>query len=325
MFDGLKQSEYTGENRCLPCTVVNALVALVAAAVVGRRSRRAGAGVLVGSAVVIYLRGYLVPGTPTLTKRYLPEEALRLFGKEPVEPARTGLGAGLERDRSAEGDRRPASTPGDEGDGIAPGDAEVVEAAPSGGSGEAAPNGESSAVEAARDEADALDPEAVLLHAGALEECEDGEDLCLTGEFKRSWDEEMAAIADEEGERLAELVVSQFDLDVEDVEIEEFDDGRVLTDGDGRVGQWPSEAAMIADAAGAAVLRGRLSGWDDLDTREKGSLLNGLRLFLEECPTADGGIEFGQETVESCCSSYEVVAVTCEETGERVFEQPIRE
>jgi len=60
-------------------------------------------------------------------------------------------------------------------------------------------------------------------------------------------------------------------------------------------------------------------------TREKGSLLNGLRLFLEECPTGEGGIEFGQETVESCCSSYEVVAVTCGETGDRLFEEPIRE
>jgi len=305
MLDELKQPEYTGENRCLPCTGVNLLIAVVAAAVAGRRSRKAGAGVFVASVVLIYLRGYLVPGTPQLTKRYLPDDVLRVFGKEPARPAQSGLGAGLDGDGTSP---RQAG-----GDAVSNGDGT--------GAAGSATNGD--AVAAARDEADALDPELVLLRAGALEECEDGEDLCLTDQFKQSWDDAMADF-DGEGD-LAQRLVAQFDLDVDECEIEAFDDGRVLTDGDGRIGQWPSEAAMIADAAGAAVLRSRLSGWDDLSTREKGSLLNGLRLFLEECPTGDGGIEFGQETVESCCSSYEVVAVTCEETGDRLFEEPIRE
>jgi len=307
MIDELKQPEYTGENRCMPCTGVNLLIAVVAAAVAGRRSRKAGAGVFVASVVLIYLRGYLVPGTPTLTKRYLPDDVLRLFGKEPVGPAPSGLGAGLDSDEATPRDAGAAAV--SNGDGTS-----TAESATNGG-----------VVEAARDEAGALDPEIVLSNAGALEACEDGEDLCLTEEFKRSWDDAMADFDGEESTDLAERLVAQFDLDVEESEIEEFDDGRVLTDGDGRIGQWPSEAAMIADAAGAAVLRSRLPDWEALSTREKGSLLNGLRLFLEECPTAEGGIEFGQETVESCCSSYEVVAVTCEETGDRLFEEPIHE
>ena len=309
MLDGLKQEEYTGENRCLPCTAVNALVAVVAAAVAGRRSRRAGVGVLVASALAIYHRGYLIPGTPELTKRYLPDAVLRLFGKEPAGPTRSGLGAGPDRTGASQSDAGGERTRSD--DGVEAGDG--VERAANGGG-----------VDVARD-ADALDAETVLSNADALEDCEDGEDLCLTSGFKRSWDEEMATVREEDDDRLAESLVDQFDLDVEDCTVEEFDDGRVLKDGEGRIGQWPSEAAMIADAAGAAVLRERLVGWDDLGTREKGSLLNGLRLFLEECPTGDGGIEFGRETVESCCSSYEVVAVTCEETGDRLFEQPVRE
>ncbi|SFR89344.1 hypothetical protein SAMN05216559_0614 [Halomicrobium zhouii] len=314
MIDELKQPEYTGENRCLPCTGVNLLIAVVAAAVAGRRSRKAGAGVFVASVVLIYLRGYLVPGTPALTKRYLPDDVLRLFGKEPARPVQSGLGAGLDSDGPSSngvGDGRAddGHSATDDGDGTS-----TVESATNGG-----------VVEAARDEAGALDPEIVLSNAGALEACDDGEDLCLTEEFKQSWDDAMADFDGEESTDLAERLVAQFDLDVEDCEIEAFDDGRVLTDGDGRIGQWPSEAAMIADAAGAAVLRSRLSDWEALSTREKGSLLNGLRLFLEECPTGEGGIEFGQETVESCCSSYEVVAVTCEETGDRLFEEPIHE
>jgi hypothetical protein len=33
---------------------------------------------------VIYLRGYLIPRTPTLTKRYFPDRVLRWFDKEPT-------------------------------------------------------------------------------------------------------------------------------------------------------------------------------------------------------------------------------------------------
>jgi hypothetical protein len=46
----------------------------------------AGAVVLVASLSAIYLRGYLVPGTPELTKRHAPGRLLRLFGKAPELP-----------------------------------------------------------------------------------------------------------------------------------------------------------------------------------------------------------------------------------------------
>ncbi|WP_233553842.1 hypothetical protein [Halococcus sp. IIIV-5B] len=44
----------------------------------------AGVGVFALSLAAIYLRGYLVPGTPILTKRYLPDRVLRWFDKEPA-------------------------------------------------------------------------------------------------------------------------------------------------------------------------------------------------------------------------------------------------
>ncbi|WP_049985424.1 hypothetical protein [Halobellus rufus] len=75
-----KRPEYTGENRCLPCTAVNlvitsVLAALAAAAWLPLGLLAAGIGL-----TAIYFRGYLVPGTPTLTKRYLPQRVHRLFG-----------------------------------------------------------------------------------------------------------------------------------------------------------------------------------------------------------------------------------------------------
>lgn len=90
-FDTFRQPEYVGENRCLPCTVVNLAIALVAAGAsialfeAGGAPRSAslsaGALIFLSSVAIVYFRGYLVPGTPTITKRYLPARVLRLFGK----------------------------------------------------------------------------------------------------------------------------------------------------------------------------------------------------------------------------------------------------
>lgn len=75
----LVQPEYTGANRCLPCTGVNILLAGGLAGGVWIHSPPGGLAVAVVSLGLIVLRGYLVPGTPALTKRYLPDRVLALF------------------------------------------------------------------------------------------------------------------------------------------------------------------------------------------------------------------------------------------------------
>lgn len=86
LLDRLRQPEHTGENRCQPCTVVNVVIAAAVAGVLALVAVEAGVVVFALSVLVIYLRGYLVPYTPTLTAKYLPEPVLRALGKEP-EPA----------------------------------------------------------------------------------------------------------------------------------------------------------------------------------------------------------------------------------------------
>lgn len=84
-----KRPEYTGLNRCFPCAVVNSLIAVVLAvssvAVVSATGSQwgipVGTSILVGSLLLIYFNGYLIPGTPELTKRYLPRRVLAAFGK----------------------------------------------------------------------------------------------------------------------------------------------------------------------------------------------------------------------------------------------------
>ncbi len=79
----LRRPEYTGSNRCLPCTALNLLLTGVIGALLGLRSSAAAVLFVLLALGSIAVRGYLIPGTPTLTKRYLPERVLAWFGKQP--------------------------------------------------------------------------------------------------------------------------------------------------------------------------------------------------------------------------------------------------
>jgi len=105
LLSTVRQPEYTGENRCWACTVANTGIAMVASvalwavlafpAGLGAWSVPAAAALFVVSIASIWLRGYLVPGTPTLTKRYFPDRVLRWFDKAP-EPQRTAADIDVE-------------------------------------------------------------------------------------------------------------------------------------------------------------------------------------------------------------------------------------
>ncbi|ELZ90994.1 hypothetical protein [Haloferax sulfurifontis] len=69
VIDSLKRPEHTGENRCLPCTAVNVAIVVVVGLAVSVLSPVAGLAVLVGGALSVYLRGYVVPGTPSFAPR----------------------------------------------------------------------------------------------------------------------------------------------------------------------------------------------------------------------------------------------------------------
>ena len=91
------------------------------------------------------------------------------------------------------------------------------------------------------------------------------------------------------------------------------------------LGQWPSRAALIADSAVAAAL----SDWTDrrahLSVLWWSELVAGLRVFLEDCPTGEGGVSVDEETVESRCREHTVLTLNPEESGERLLEVPAPE
>ena len=65
----LRRPEHTGENRCWPCTAVNVVLVAVAAAAVAVASVPVGAVGAVAGLALVWLRGYVVPGTPRFAPR----------------------------------------------------------------------------------------------------------------------------------------------------------------------------------------------------------------------------------------------------------------
>lgn len=80
-----KNPDYTGPNRCVPCTVTNVAIAAVGSLALWAVAPPFGVAAFLASLLTIYLRGYLVPGTPAFTRRYFPDWLLAVFDK--VDPA----------------------------------------------------------------------------------------------------------------------------------------------------------------------------------------------------------------------------------------------
>ena len=259
VFGRLRQPAYTGENRCIPCTITNVAISVVLAAVVWWGfALPAATVVFVVCLGAIYFRGYLVPGTPELTKRYFPDWLLAVFDKHPA----------------------PATTA----------DGEV-------------------------------DAEAVLVEAGALEDCADVDDLCLTPDFQAAWRARVETVRRDDTSR--EDLAGLLDVDVDGLSFSEHGDAFSARHGGVRVGQWESRAAFLADVAAAKVLAERAAAWPGLDAAERGGLLTGLRLFVERCPSCDGPVTVEESVTRSCCRSFDVVAATCANCGARLFEAEV--
>ena len=86
-IDRVRQPEYTGENRCTPCTLANLGIAALLTAGLAFLWLPGAAVFAVLAVGSIWLRGYLVPKTPELTKRYFPEPLLAKFDKQSMPDA----------------------------------------------------------------------------------------------------------------------------------------------------------------------------------------------------------------------------------------------
>jgi hypothetical protein len=250
----LRRPEYTGRNRCVPCTVVNLLVAAALTVVVATVSPAAAAVVGLVALAAIYLRGYLVPGTPALTKRYLPASVLDWF------------------DASA-----------------------------------------------THHTTNQFDPGALLVQAGVLTDTDDGTDLVLDPVFATAWAARTGnRLAASDGEQAA--LAAQLDVRPGSLAVTNYETGLSAHLDDELLGSWESRTAFFADMAGMELLAPLVADWDGLPVAARSETAATLRLFAELCPDCGGTVELDEQTVESCCSTHQVVAATCDTCGVRLLE-----
>jgi len=98
---------YTGPNRCVPCTITNVAIATLGSLALAAVAPPLGVAAVAVALLIIYLRGYLVPGTPTFTRRYFPDWLLAVFDKadpapRSVDVEETLVAAGVLHDEAAD-------------------------------------------------------------------------------------------------------------------------------------------------------------------------------------------------------------------------------
>ncbi|RDZ33783.1 MULTISPECIES: hypothetical protein [unclassified Haloferax] len=255
LVDRLREPAYTESNRCLPCTAVNLVLLGLAVGPLWVLSPVAAVPVGVAGVTTIWLRGYLVPGTPALTRRYLPASVLAAFGTLST----------------------PVST-------AVPPDADPVEK---------------------------------LVGFGVLS-ADPGDDPALTPSFRAAWHEAAETLAGDP-EALDRAAATVTAGDRPRITVAESDADGVVMRADGSwVGQWPSRTALVADLATERTLAG--PAWDALGRAERVDLAARIRGLVEQCPTCRGPTRVSDETVESCCHTTAVIAVSCTDCGDRLAE-----
>ncbi|WP_251342139.1 hypothetical protein [Haloplanus halophilus] len=258
LVDRLREPAYIGENRCYPCTAINVALVGAAAALIGAVALPAGVAVACGGLAVIGFRGYVVPGTPRLTRRYLPDRLLAAFGKS--RPRRGGF---------------------------------------------AVPNGSVSATD---------DPTEMLVELGVLAH---PDEPSLSASFRASWSTAAGRLAGDDA-AVREAAAEALSVAPERVAVDDADGGVTLAVDGEWAGDWPSRTALVADVAAELTLDG--DAWADLDRVVRADLTARIRGLAATCPVCGSETTASDDTVESCCRSADVVAVTCTGCGDRLAE-----
>lgn len=217
--DRFVREEYVGDNRCWPCTLVNAAIVALCALVLVVVSFPLALLVLVAGAAAIRYRGYVVPGTPSFAPRLTARLGLDIGPEKPTPPTRN---PGAESPRTPETDDAEHAS----------GDAEPADAG------------------AATTDGDAVFD--ALADAGVLREDADG--VALDPDFREAWRDRVRDVRERDP---AEAVRSvRTDVPVEGHTDEGETEWVVVGAGDAEE-QWLSPAVAFADVAAVEALDAR--------------------------------------------------------------------
>jgi hypothetical protein len=308
LVEDLRRPEHTGERRCWPCTVVNVVLVLGAALAVARRRRPAALPVLLLGTALVYLRGYVVPGTPRFAPRLvaalpLPYDPFdhEVPGRDPPREALAAAGAKAEADADAEAG---TDAPTSDAEGRATGPTSDPRILGEHGRGGRGPGGEGTPRATAEPDAlgDAVDPDgeavlSALVDVGVV--VVDDERVAPDPAFREDWEAAMADLAALDTADLAGAVLEVAHAAESEVVSDEHGDWVVLGDGSGGFAgrAWLSRPVAVAEAAAVRALEGR-----GLDRPTRLAAAGALRTFLETCP--DCGAALAETTTAACCGGY---------------------
>lgn len=215
LVDAVRRPEYTGANRCWPCTYLNAAIVAGLAVVAAVVWLPLAPALLAGGAALIALRGYVIPGTPAFGPKLAP-----------YLPVAFRHGPGGPSGHEAATDGGPTGNDGGpDGEPAALGEA---------GTGDDDPDGEATM--------------RALLAAGVL--VEDGDALVVADGFADAWTAEMAALRELDDDALAAAAAEAAPVEVTG---RASDDGRWISLS-GTTTTWLLRVQAIADVAAVRAM-----------------------------------------------------------------------
>jgi len=157
----------------------------------------------------------------------------------------------------------------------------------------------------------------VLNSEGILLDSND--DLTLTDSFRTDWRRRIDQVAEDPTTYLGLLV----EADPESLAVDDDEGGIAVRDESGSitrtVGEWPSEAALVADVAAFVSLGEWLPEFEALDGVERDELVARLRVFLEACPSCGGELEERAGSGDAATAEVSVPDVSCADCGAALF------
>jgi hypothetical protein len=278
-LERLRRPEHTGENRCWPCTVVNVVLVGLGTLLLARRRRTLALGAAAVGGAAVWLRGYVVPGTPRFAPRLVAALPLPYdpfdHGEYAPDPSASGV---AETEVGVDGTTGSADVSG-----------------PDAGEESTAADGTTAPAEPGSLGEEVLGEELVerLLAADVLES--DGEALVVEAAFDEAWRAAMADLAEMDTGSLAEATFEAAHAATVDTFENEDGEWVVLGDGSGQFDgeTWLTRPVAVAEAGAVRAL----ADWVDEATARAAA--GPLRMFLHECP--DCGTELVESTTAACC------------------------
>lgn len=162
----------------------------------------------------------------------------------------------------------------------------------------------------------AVEPEAFLREEGVIRPVDGGEQLRLTAEFESRLARHLETVR-REGVTTAD-VAGIFGVDEANVAVENRP--YVAYKIEFTVRSWPSEGALVLDAATDAALSEASDRWEVVPPRQRYRILQSMRSFQDACVFCGGAITLDEESVESCCSERQVIRLYCADCDRRFLE-----